>query len=304
MAQYAYNTLWISWNMLSKRLCCLCFLAIGLAYAYPMGAQAGAYPIPEGEVKLFAEFAWSRSNGIFGNQDNPINLSRTICADADSVKLDYCGHTYDKLESKLFVEYGARRYMTLIGEIAGGRQRSFQDHAARDWLEMSAGFRLTPFQRRRIVISIENSYGYAYQSQPVNITQSAAMHDGFVKIALQIGTDWRLHKHIRNYLSTSYGWKHSLNNAVEENYFFTTATLGIEFADAWLRYDMIILNDAWVRADQSGARRYRSIAYNYQISAVVFPTDQFGIQLGYRTVVGGRNVEMSDGVFTKLWLIF
>lgn len=279
------------------------FYLVAIVLLYPAASRAGAYPLPQHEIKFFTEFAWSRSNGIFAAQDNQVRLSRAICADAQSRKLDYCGHTYEKREGKLFVEYGALRYLTMIGEIAGGRQRSFQRHAERDWLELSAGFRLVPYQRR-FAVAIENSYGYAYQRESVNIGQKKEAHGGFMKIALMLGFDWQLHRYIRNYITNGYGWKHNLEHQIEADYFFTTATLGIELSKTWLRYHVIILSDLWIKADSSGAHRYRSLEYSSQISAVMFPIDQLGVQLGYRTIFGGRNIEMSDGIFTKLWLTF
>jgi len=270
---------------------------------YPTRLDAGAYPVREGKTNIILDFTWAKSDGAFNAQGDRIALSRKACSNPYHPDLIYCSETYLKQEGKLFIEYGAWSRLTLIGEIEGGKQKAFQLRVKRHWLNAHTGFRLN-FYEGDIVISIENSYGYAYQRQNINITQNQHRHGAFLRLALLLGGDWRIDNWINSYITTSYGWKRNWNQTIEADYLFGETTIGIELLETSLWHKLILLNDVLIRRGISGDRRFRGMEYVYQGSLVIFPVERFGVQLGYRFILSGRNVEASEGGFAKLWFAF
>lgn len=264
---------------------------------YPTLAYAGPWAVKPGEANLFLDYTYEKSETYFDDNGNQ----------ASDLIDGYQNFTATKSEGKIYLEAGITPHFTSIFILEGGEQVSFD--ASRDtlWVRFKLGGRLSiKLEEENLAISIEALYGYQHfdnQNQHQRITTTSTTEKDLLSISAELGKDWLFFDLINVYVTGSGLWRNGFSNN-EVDWFQGDALLGVNLLPGLLGRRVIFVNKIFYTMSLHKRQEQRIEEYKIESSLVLFPFPDYGIEIGYRALLAGKNTNRGQGVFTRVWLSF
>ena len=245
-------------------------------------------------MRLFIEYSYERSFSFFNSTRQELKPSQ------ETGLIPYKTYSARKNELKLFAEYGFVFDSTFLFTLEGGFQEGFNFSYHNDWVSTQIGIRLSK-KLKNITTSLEGAYGYNQFSEGQAFLR--ARGDSFASLSVEFGKDWVFIDAINLYITAKTTWQKNWR-AHQEDEASVNAVLGIKLLEDAFGNKVIFLNQFLFKTSLENKPNMRAEEFKIEFSLVVFPFSGYGLEIGYRETVLGKNINRGRGYFTKLWFEF